>query len=284
MKILLISENEANSSLLVSALSEEGLDFIHYRCFLKALDNIEEILPDLILVDAEDFPRQWKILSQYVKSLDFEKQINIALYSPRGFSDDDKEKAKALGIILLISSEDKESLKKEIMNLENKIKSDGEVAEVAIENKSLIGDFSLYSVDNLLFGEDILFTVDNLFDSLSFSENDKSDETDESISSSEDEVAEEEVPTVSEILESHEKSSEKNILEDFDLFTVDNLFGKDDFQLYSVISLYDLLSKNYNGREDKKDKIETKLEQEINKQRDKKLTGSLLHRIMEFYE
>lgn len=60
MKILLVLEKEITKTNLVVHLRPRGFEFIHYRNPIKAMDNIDEIDPDIVLFSAEDFPRHWK--------------------------------------------------------------------------------------------------------------------------------------------------------------------------------------------------------------------------------
>ena len=76
---------------------------------MKALDNIEEIDPDLIFINATEYPRHWKILSQYVKGID--KNPKVVLFSSLPLSDEDREKAECLQIDSIVnSSEDLEEV------------------------------------------------------------------------------------------------------------------------------------------------------------------------------
>jgi hypothetical protein len=61
MKVLVVS---------AEALSIPGLepgDCIRYSSPLKALDNIDEITPDKIIINTIDFPRQWKVIAAFLR-------------------------------------------------------------------------------------------------------------------------------------------------------------------------------------------------------------------------
>ena len=68
MKALLIADDDDVIKKIQTALSDDGFDVITYRWLLKALDNIEEISPEAIIVSASSYPRHWKILAQFAKS------------------------------------------------------------------------------------------------------------------------------------------------------------------------------------------------------------------------
>ena len=98
MKALIISEDEKVYTSLNNTLVAAGYDTIIYKWLLKALDNIEEIRPDCIVVSSSEYPRHWKTLVQFVKSGIGGDDVDIYLYEPNPISDEDKEKAKILGI------------------------------------------------------------------------------------------------------------------------------------------------------------------------------------------
>lgn len=60
MKILLIAEKAITKKILTVHLKPLGFEFIAYINPIKAMDNIEEVDPDIVLFSAEDFPRHWK--------------------------------------------------------------------------------------------------------------------------------------------------------------------------------------------------------------------------------
>ncbi len=231
MKVLLISENQNHTTLLVSAIDDCGLDCIHYRWFLKALDNVEEISPDLILINAMDFPRHWKVLAQYVTSSIFDEPVKVILYAPDDFSEEDIKKSKALKVFGMIQSKDKLEVKKNIEELaqkardidEKSIKSEYEINKKESQESELLSRFSSRNAEKSFS----LLNVDNLF--------------------------EDELPTVSEILDENltdgQNKTEENeipVSENMELFTVDNLLE--------------------------------------NVQNRKRFFGSLLKRILEYYE
>lgn len=98
MKALIISEDEKVYNSLNETLTKAGYDTIIYKWLLKALDNIEEIRPDCIVVSSSEYPRHWKTLVQFVKSGIGGENVDIYLYEPNPISQEDQEKAKILGI------------------------------------------------------------------------------------------------------------------------------------------------------------------------------------------
>lgn len=136
MKVLLISDDKKNLEILDRALCKNGYDTIIYHWLLKALDNIEEISPDFCIVSVSDYPRHWKIISQFVKSEILRNNCKVILFSPEKLSDEENKKAEELGILgtfkttdenginillaLLGKKEEKfETEKKQVSSLEN---------------------------------------------------------------------------------------------------------------------------------------------------------------------
>lgn len=102
MKALIISDANDIINEFTEYYKSQNYDVIVYRWLMKALDNIEEIDPDLIFVNATEYPRHWKILSQYVKGID--KNPKIVLFSSLPLSNEDKEKAECLQIDSIVNS------------------------------------------------------------------------------------------------------------------------------------------------------------------------------------
>lgn len=98
MKVLIITENTEISSKISAIVKSYGADTIIYKWFLKALDNIEEIQPDVIILNSCEYPRLWKTLVQFVKSGIGGSDVRIYLYEESPLSEEDQEKYAELGI------------------------------------------------------------------------------------------------------------------------------------------------------------------------------------------
>lgn len=98
MKALIITEDIVVSSKINAIASHYNVDTIIYKWFLKAMDNIEEIRPDIIILSSNEFPRLWKTLVQYVKSGIGGDDVKIYLYEETPLSEEDQKKYKELGI------------------------------------------------------------------------------------------------------------------------------------------------------------------------------------------
>ncbi len=98
MKALLVADNEKAITNISSVLKSAGYDTIVYKWLLKALDNIEEIAPHLIIVSTGDYPRHWKTLAQYATSGFGDYTPQMILYTDENFSEEEQKKAEALHV------------------------------------------------------------------------------------------------------------------------------------------------------------------------------------------
>lgn len=86
MIALLISGKEDEYSPIKETLLENGYNCIQYTSFMKAFDNLEEISPDVIVINAQDYPRHWKILALASK-IWLSKTIKTIVLVQEGFKD-----------------------------------------------------------------------------------------------------------------------------------------------------------------------------------------------------
>lgn len=98
MKALIISDDTKVSTALDFFFKSKKFDTIIYKWLLKALDNIEEIRPDCVILSSSEYPRHWKTLVQFLKSGLGGNKIAVFLYEPSPLSKEDEEKAALLGI------------------------------------------------------------------------------------------------------------------------------------------------------------------------------------------
>lgn len=119
MKVLIISNNEDKINKIDSFMKANNYDVIVYKWLLKALDNIEEIKPDVIFISATEFPRHWKTLASFVQSGIGGKNVRLFLYEQQPLPEDELDKAKALGIEACLSSLENDVLKEYFSPIEN---------------------------------------------------------------------------------------------------------------------------------------------------------------------
>ena len=110
MKVLLIAEEDKTIDALVPVIKKSGAEIIVYRWLLKALDNVEEIAPDMAIISTAEYPRHWKTFVQFTKSGIGGVVPKIILYNSRPMSDDEKAKARSLGVFGMFGSLDEKGL------------------------------------------------------------------------------------------------------------------------------------------------------------------------------
>ena len=104
MKALIISDDKELVKFYNDIFKENKVDTINYSWLLKAMDNVEEIRPDFIVIDSVEYPRHWKTLVQYVNSNVFNCSVYFILQVNDSFSEDENKKAECLGINSIVSS------------------------------------------------------------------------------------------------------------------------------------------------------------------------------------
>ena len=99
MKALVISDRAEIIDFVTPLLKKKSFDIIHYRWIIKALDNIEEIQPDIIVLSAMEYPRHWKTLAGFVQSGIGGNDVKLYLYDTKPLSTEDAKKAYDLHIL-----------------------------------------------------------------------------------------------------------------------------------------------------------------------------------------
>lgn len=112
MKILLVIGTDDSYAALAANIRTLGFEMIRYRHALKAMDNIDEVDPDAVLISAEDFPRHWKTLVQFIRSERSKEKTPIVLLKGPNFPFEEAAKASFIGVSGIVSEylEDKEEL------------------------------------------------------------------------------------------------------------------------------------------------------------------------------
>ena len=99
MKALVISDRKEIIDFVTPKIKARGFDLIHYRWIIKALDNIEEIQPDIIVLSSKEYPRHWKTLAGFVQSGIGGNDVKMYLYDTDPLSVEEAKKAEDLGIL-----------------------------------------------------------------------------------------------------------------------------------------------------------------------------------------
>lgn len=98
MKALIVVEDDAVADVVKLYLQPLGLDVIRYRDPLKALDNLDEISPDAVVMSARDFPRHWKPIVVGIRATKPKSACAIILLKGDFFPFEEAAKAAYLGV------------------------------------------------------------------------------------------------------------------------------------------------------------------------------------------
>jgi hypothetical protein len=98
MIALLIIESDKIGDLVTIYLKPLGFDVVRYTNPLKALDNLDEIHPHVIVCSAQDFPRHWKPIIQVLREKRSKEDAVFILLKGQEFSFDEASKALHLGV------------------------------------------------------------------------------------------------------------------------------------------------------------------------------------------
>ena len=114
MKALLISESNEILNSYAAFFKETGYDTVCYRWLLKAMDNLEEIEPQLVFIDGFGYPRHWKTLAQYIKT-SFKNAPLVLLAAD--LSEEEAKKADCLDVHCISGSIEDEQTRRDIVLL-----------------------------------------------------------------------------------------------------------------------------------------------------------------------
>ncbi|TVR01025.1 MAG: PilZ domain-containing protein [Spirochaetaceae bacterium] len=98
MKVLLVAEREEIREQLERHFTPLGLELIQYWNPIKAMDNIDEIDPDIVLFSARDFPRHWKPFLTFLRNHRTRYTSVFILLKPTDFAFEEASKAQHLGV------------------------------------------------------------------------------------------------------------------------------------------------------------------------------------------
>ena len=217
MKALLIADNKTAIDNVSQILESAGYDVIIYKWLIKALDNIEEICPHLIIVNAKDYPRHWKTLTQFASTSFGSYKPAVIVYAEGGLDEEEAQKAKALGVRGVFESVDVKGLSalREILAGKDDIYS-GKLNEKQENEEEVISVDSLLNNESTAVEEEVVSEEESLTeDEAEISEEpalaeEESFTEDESVVNEDVELTENEALTEDEAEISEEQDSTEN--------------------------------------------------------------------------
>ena len=98
MKLLVVLSSDNIFNRISACVRPLGFELIRYYHVLKAMDNIDEIDPQAIIISAVDFPRHWKTMVQFFREERKKEDCPILLLKGKNFAIEDSSKASFLGV------------------------------------------------------------------------------------------------------------------------------------------------------------------------------------------
>jgi len=98
MKLMLVLGDDTTHGIIDRYLSPLGFDMLRYSHILKAMDNIDEIDPHAIIISAQDFPRHWKTMVQFIRKDRSKERCPIIILKGDNFDREESSKASFLKV------------------------------------------------------------------------------------------------------------------------------------------------------------------------------------------
>ena len=98
MKLLLVLGSDGTHNQIYYCVRPLGFEIVRYSHAIKAMDNIDEIDPQAIIISAVDFPRHWKTMVQFFRTERSKDDCPIIILKGENFSIDDSSKASYIGV------------------------------------------------------------------------------------------------------------------------------------------------------------------------------------------
>ncbi len=101
MIIFILAENKDLKNRFKSFFGQLGYSVIQYTHPLKAMDNLDEISPDILICSATDYPRHWKLIVKQIRDNRKKEDAVVVLSVCDDFDSEEADKAAFLGINFL---------------------------------------------------------------------------------------------------------------------------------------------------------------------------------------
>lgn len=98
MRIILVAEREELGKHIRHHFHPQGTELIQYANPIKAMDNIDEIDPDVVLFSAVDYPRHWKTFLNFLRGTSSRERVVFVLLTRDDLSYEEASKAQHLGV------------------------------------------------------------------------------------------------------------------------------------------------------------------------------------------
>jgi DNA-binding response OmpR family regulator len=103
MKALLVSDSPQLKHAIQESYGFQNTEVIHYDNPIKAMDNLDEIQPEVVLFAATDYPRHWKPFIAYLRNTFTRRETVFVLLISDSFSAEEAEKAEYLEVNAVVT-------------------------------------------------------------------------------------------------------------------------------------------------------------------------------------
>ncbi len=105
MKFMLVSESDTLKPYLHRHFAMQQAEVIHYDNPIKAMDNLDEISPSVILFSATDFPRHWKPFIIFLRNTYGRHESVFILLIGETFGAEEADKAEFLDVNAVVDED-----------------------------------------------------------------------------------------------------------------------------------------------------------------------------------
>lgn len=98
MKVMLVADSTSLKPYLERMFSFQQVDVIHYDNPIKAMDNLDEVSPAVVLFSAADYPRHWKPFVIFLRNTFGRHEAIFMLLINERFDPEEASKAEYLQV------------------------------------------------------------------------------------------------------------------------------------------------------------------------------------------
>lgn len=105
MNVMLVAASDEVKPFVERIFTFHHVDVIYYNNPIKAMDNLDEIQPDVIIFMSGDFPRHWKPFITYLRNTFNRRETIFILLVNETFDTDEANKAEHLQVNAILDDD-----------------------------------------------------------------------------------------------------------------------------------------------------------------------------------
>ncbi len=98
---MIVAQDKTLKIRFNSFFGTSGYTIVQYTHPLKAMDNLDEIFPDVLICSTSDYPRHWKLIVKQIRDTRDRADAVVILTVDDAFDTEEADKAAFLGVNLL---------------------------------------------------------------------------------------------------------------------------------------------------------------------------------------